>query len=125
MGACFSVYKNQGHGFSESVYQECMEIELSHCDIPYHSQTNLTLFYRGKALRHSYMPDLICFGKIIVELKAVKELMDEHRAQLLNYLKVSKLSLGLLINFGHYPNLQWQRLVSTPASETADDGLSF
>lgn len=113
MGACFSVYRDKGHGFVEPVYQDCMEIELTHLDIPFDAQRNLVLHYRDQALRHGYVPDLICFGKIIVELKAVKELNDEHRAQLLNYLKATDMKLGLLVNFGHHPALQWERIVLT------------
>jgi GxxExxY protein len=111
IGACFAVYNEKGHGFVEGVYQECMEIELSHCGIPYESQRELELSYRGQRLKHKYIPDFLCYGKIIVELKAVKEIADEHRAQVMNYLKASGLQLGLLINFGHHPGLQWQRIV--------------
>lgn len=113
IGCCMTVYKDKGHGFVEPVYQDCMEIELEHMEIPFISQVNLPLFYRGRALKHSYIPDLLCFGKIIVELKAVKSLVDEHRAQVLNYLKASGLQLGLIVNFGHYPGLEWERIVLT------------
>ena len=111
IGGCMAVYKDKGHGFVGPVYQDCMEIELEHLNIPFYSQINLPLFYRERALKHFYIPDLLCFGKIIVELKAVKILSDEHRAQVLNYLKASGMQLGLLVNFGHYPGLQWERLV--------------
>ena len=116
IGGCFTVYKDKGHGFVEPVYQDCMEIELNHLEIPFISQVNLPLSYRGKPLQHSYIPDLLCFGAIIVELKAVKVLADEPRAQVLNYLKASGLQLGLLVNFGHYPGLEWERLVLTQSS---------
>jgi GxxExxY protein len=113
IGGCLTVYKDKGHGFVEPVYQDCMEIELNHLEIPFNSQVNLPLSYRGRPLQHFYIPDLLCFGEIIVELKAVKFLADEHRAQVLNYLKASGLQLGLLVNFGHYPGLEWERLVLT------------
>jgi GxxExxY protein len=113
IGACMTVYKDKGHGFVEPVYQDCMEIELGYLNLPYESQVNIPLSYRGISLKHSYIPDLLCFGKIIVELKAVKILTDEHRAQVLNYLKASGLQLGLLVNFGHYPGLEWERIVLT------------
>lgn len=113
IGAWMTVYKDKGHGFVEPVYQDCMEIELKHLNIPYLAQVGLPLFYRAKPLKHSYIPDLLCFGEIIVELKAVKNLTDEHRAQVLNYLKASGLQLGLLVNFGHYPGLEWERIVLT------------
>jgi GxxExxY protein len=113
IGGCMTVYKDKGHGFVEPVYQDCMEIELEHLKVPFLSQVNLPLTYRQIALKHTYIPDLLCFGEIIVELKAVKQLADEHRAQVLNYLKASGLQLGLLVNFGHYPGLEWERIVLT------------
>ena len=77
--------------------------ELTKQQIPYISQPELELFYKGERLQQAYKPDLISYGLIIVELKAVKELCDEHRAQLHNYLKATGLQLGFLVNFGHYP----------------------
>jgi GxxExxY protein len=111
IGAAMEVYRDKGHGFAEPVYQECMEIELAHYRIPFRAQEEVRLTYREQPLKHTYVPDLICHGQIIVELKAVKELADEHRAQLLNYLKATGRPLGLLVNFGHHPGLQWERLV--------------
>jgi GxxExxY protein len=100
-----------GHGFVESVYQDCLEIELGLQSIPFDPQRQIKLEYKGRPLDDWFKPDLVCFDKIIVELKAVKELADEHRAQLLNYLKATGLKVGLLVNFGHYPGLQWERMV--------------
>jgi GxxExxY protein len=111
MGACFEVYKDKGAGFLESVYQECLEIELELCGIPFKPQAELELRYRGRLLRQKYIPDVICFDRIIIELKAVKALTDEHRAQVYNYLKATGLRLGLLVNFGHYPKLEYERIV--------------
>jgi GxxExxY protein len=113
IGGCFAVYNDKGHGFLEPVYQDCMEIELEHLSIPFDAQRELALSYRGRTLRRSYIPDFLCYDKIIVELKAVKELCDEHRAQVLNYLKATGLQLGLLINFGNQRGLQWERIIST------------
>ena len=113
IGACVSVHKEKGNGFAEPVYQDSLEIELEFLSIPYDRQRNYQLFHRERPLRHTYTPDLLCFDKIIVELKAVKCLTDEHRAQLLNYLKVTGLQLGLLVNFGSHPRLQWERIVLT------------
>ena len=110
-GACFEVYKEKGCGFLEAVYQECLEIELCLQEIPFVAQKKLSLNYKGRALKTGYAPDLICFDKIVVELKAVSELTDEHRAQLHNYLKATNLRLGLLVNFGHYPKIQIERIV--------------
>jgi GxxExxY protein len=111
MGACFEVYKEKGHGFVEPVYQECLELELAARGIPFDAQKPLTLTYKGTPLRHAYIPDLVCYGKIIAELKAVSALTNEHRAQVLNYLKATGLKLGLLVNFGHHPQLEYERPV--------------
>jgi len=111
IGACFEVYKDKGHGFLEAAFQECLEIELGLQSIPFATQTPLTLSYKGHLLKQHYLADLVCSGKIIVELKAVDKLADEHRSQLLNYLNASGYRLGLLVNFGHHPKLEWERLV--------------
>jgi GxxExxY protein len=111
MGACFEVYKETGSGFVEPVYQECLEIELGLQNIPFVPQARLKLAYKGRTLKQVYEPDFICFGKIIVEIKAVSELHPEHRAQVHNYLKATGYKVGLLINFGHYPQLQYERIV--------------
>lgn len=110
MGACFEVYKDKGCGFLEAVFQECLEMELADQQIPFVAKPVLRLSYKGRPLRQTYAPDLVCFGKIIVELKAVSTLADEHRAQVHNYLKATNLRLGLLINFGHFPKLESERI---------------
>ncbi|MBL7994649.1 GxxExxY protein [bacterium] len=111
LGAIFNVYKDKGCGFLEAVYQECLEIEFGIQKIPFESQKDLKLSYKSKILKQTYKPDFICYDKIIVELKAVSKIADEHRAQVLNYLNASGLKLGLLINFGHYPKLEYERIV--------------
>jgi GxxExxY protein len=113
MGGCFAVYKDKGCGFLEPVYQECMEIEFDYLKLPAVPQPQLALAYRGRTLRQTYRPDFICYGKIVLELKAVSALVDEHRAQVLNYLNATGFQLGLLVNFGHYPMLEWERIVNT------------
>ena len=113
MGACFEVYKDKGCGFVEPVYQECLSIELQHQGIPSIEQQQLDLFYREQKLTHIYKPDFVCFGKIIIEIKAVQSLVAEHRAQVMNYLKATGYALGLLVNFGHFPKLEYERIVST------------
>jgi GxxExxY protein len=110
-GAAYEVYKEIGCGFLEAVYQECLENEFSLQKISFSSQSELTLEYKGETLRQTYKPDFICYGKIIVEIKAVKEFTNEHQAQVLNYLKASGLELGLLINFGSYPKAETKRLI--------------
>ena len=111
VGACFAVYREMGCGFLEAVYQECLEMEFLAQDIPFTPQAQLTLSYKGKPLRQKYVPDFICFDKIILEIKAVSELTDLHRAQIQNYLQATGHKLGLLVNFGHYPKLQSERIV--------------
>jgi GxxExxY protein len=113
VGASFAVYKDKGCGFHEPVYQECLGIEFHHCKIPAIAMPGLTMEYRGQLLTQKFYPDYICFDRIVVELKAVTALTDEHRAQVLNYLKASKFQLGLLVNFGHYPKLQYERIANT------------
>jgi GxxExxY protein len=113
MGACFEVYNDKGCGFLEPVYQECLGIEFHHQRIPAISKPSLSLSYRGQTLTQTYAPDYICFEKIIVELKAASVLIDEHRAQLLNYLNATGFQLGLLVNFGHYPKLEYERRAKT------------
>lgn len=110
-GAVFEVYRELGCGFLEAVYQECLEGEFEKAGVIFASQQELVMMYKGKPLKQTFKPDIVCFGKIIVELKAVKELCDEHRAQIHNYLKVSGFELGLLVNFGHYPKVQIERVV--------------
>ena len=111
LAACFEVYKEQGCGFVEPVYQECLEIELKLREIPFLSQEELLLTYKGIPLDQRYKPDFICYNKIILEIKAVSHLMDEHRAQVHNYLKSTGYRLGLLVDFGHHPKLEYERIV--------------
>jgi GxxExxY protein len=109
-GAVFEVYREMGCGFLEAVYQECLEKELKKRGVPFVAQQELQLMYKGEPLRQTYKPDLICYGQIILELKAVKEIAPEHKAQVLNYLKATGMKLGLLVNFGTYPKATITRL---------------
>ena len=111
LGACFEVYREKGCGFLEAVFQECLELELASRGIPFRSHPVLQLEYKGRQLKQIYQPDLLCFGRIILELKAVSKLADEHRAQLHNYLCASRLRVGLLVNFGHHPLVEYERIV--------------
>lgn len=110
-GCVFEVYREMGSGFLESVYQECLEREFAMKGIPFEAQRRLSLSYKGDPLRQTYAPDLICHGKIIIELKTVKAILPEHQAQVLNYLKATGLRVGLLVNFGAYPKATIQRFV--------------
>jgi GxxExxY protein len=110
-GAIFEVYREMGGGFLEAVYQECLEREFDSRKIPYRRKVELTLSYKGEPLLKKHEADLICYDKIILELKAVKDVGNEHRAQLFNYLKATNLRLGLLVNFGHYPKATVERII--------------
>lgn len=114
VGACFEVCKEKGSGFLEAVYQECLAIEFAERGIPFIERPRLRLDYKKRELKQTYEPDFICFYEIIVEIKAVKQLADEHRAQAINYLKTTGKQLALLLNFGHYPKLEHERFVNQP-----------
>tara|TARA_Y100000588_G_C14012594_1_gene820643 strand:- start:518 stop:892 length:375 start_codon:yes stop_codon:yes gene_type:complete len=111
MGACFEVYQDKGSGFVEPVYQECLSMELELREIPFIEQVSLPLEYKGRRLKQTYKADFTCFDRIILEIKAASKLTDEHRAQIHNYLKATGYKLGMLVNFGHYPKVEWERIV--------------
>jgi GxxExxY protein len=111
IGACFEVYKEKGCGFLEAVYQECLAIEFALRGVPFEEHPTLSLAYKGRPLEQTYRPDFVCHDRIVVELKAVSALTDEHRAQLHNYLRASGLRVGLLANFGHCPKLEYERII--------------
>lgn len=110
-GACFEVYNAMGHGFLENIYQECLGIEFKERGIPFEEHPTLHLKYKNHVLNKTFVPDFICNQTVIVEIKAVSSLTDEHTAQVLSYLNVTGLSLGLLINFGHHPGLESKRII--------------
>jgi GxxExxY protein len=110
--ALFEVYREKGCGFTEPIYQECLEMELSLQDIPYDAQCRIPLTYKGRKLSHTFVPDTVCYDKIIIELKAVSALTDEHRSQIINYLKATGMKLGLLINFGAKDGVVIERFVN-------------
>lgn len=103
----------QGHGkwLPGPVYQECLEVELTAQGIEFVPQAELSLNYKGWRLKQVYIPDFICFKKIILEIKAVARLAPEHRAQVHNYLHATGYKLGILVNFGHYPKVESERIV--------------
>jgi GxxExxY protein len=111
IGACFAVYRDKGCGFLESVYHECLQIEQEFQRIPFLSTPPQTLQYRSRTLIQTFSPDFICYDKVILEIKAVSELCEEHRAQVLNYLSATDCKLGLLVNFGHYRGMEYERLL--------------
>jgi GxxExxY protein len=100
-----------GHGFLESVYQECLELEFAVRSIPFRPQVQMNLSYNGTVLRQKFQPDFLCDNRILLELKATSTIALEHEAQVVNYLRATGLNLGLLVNFGHFPALQVKRFV--------------
>ena len=109
-GAIYEVHNEMGSGFREEVYQQCLEREFDHRGMPFDAKKELRICYKGVPIEKTYIPDFFCYGKIIVEIKAVSELTKEHRAQLLNYLRLTKCKMGLLVNFASYPKAtveQW------------------
>jgi len=113
MAAAFEVYNEMGNGYTEDIYQESLEDELLDRKIPFLPQAELTIHYKGKPLRKKLRPDLMVFGDIIVELKAVSALTSEHEAQLFNYLKATGKPVGYLVNFGCREKLEWKRFART------------
>lgn len=111
VGAAMEVYNTLGPGFLEAVYQEALEIEMVTRAIPFVSQKKLRIEYKGQCLKKTYDPDFLVFDKVVVEIKAMDALTGKEQAQLLNYLKAVGMEVGLLINFGAYPDLEWKRMV--------------
>ena len=111
VGAAFKVYNNLGQGFLESVHQEALEIEFQRQCIPYERERLPRIQYDGVKLKQTYKADFVCYGTIIVELKAVSTLDDSHRAQVYNYLHATGYRLGLLLNFSRQDELENQRII--------------
>ena len=110
IGAAMEVHKEMGCGFLEGVYQEALEVEFGVQGIPYKAQPVVEILYKGKPLEKKYQPDFICFDDVIVEIKALEYLSGIEEAQIINYLNVTKLKVGLLINFGS-KSLEHKRFV--------------
>jgi len=110
-GCIYSVNRKLGTGFLEAVYQEALEIELRRRNIPFVSQQELEILYDGIPLTNKYIADIVCYEKIIIELKAVSKINNQHKAQLMNYMAVTGYKLGLLVNFNSFPKSEIVRLV--------------
>ena len=111
-GAIYEVYREMGNGFREEIYQQCLEREFSYRGIPFDAKKELQVFYKGEPIEKTYIPDFMCYDKIIVEIKAVSSLAKEHQVQLLNYLRLTKSKLGLLVNFASYPKVTVEQYVN-------------
>ena len=117
LGAAYEVHKVLKHGFLEAVYQSALEVELEVREIPFEAQAILPVFYKGKPLKKcDYRTDFLCYGEVLVEIKALGSLTNNERAQVMNYLKATQLQRALLINFGTY-SLQYERIVRSRQSE--------
>ena len=123
-GAIFEVYRAMGAGFLEAVYQECLGISLARHGIPFEPLKALRLSYFGQQLRQSYVADFVCFGQIIVELKALRAIAPEHRAQVVNYLRASEMKLGLLVNFGASPRVEIERFALSHSAHSASSAVA-
>ena len=111
IGAAMDVYYQLGRGFLEPVYQEALEIELRRRGIPFDPEHELIIYYKGQPLEKRYVPDVVCFGQIVAELKVCDRLTGKEESQILNYLKATNNHVGLLINFGSRGTLEWKRYV--------------
>lgn len=109
-GALFAVHNELGCGFLERVYQDALEVEFRLRNIPYEREKLIHVMYKGHPLGEPYRADFVCYGKVIIELKSVSEILDVHRAQIINYLKATKMKLGFLVNFGE-ESLNIERMV--------------
>jgi GxxExxY protein len=110
IGAAMEVHRELGHGFLEAVYQEALAVELSGRNIPFQREVPLLVKYKNQPLACAYKADLVCFGEILVELKAIEHLGNPEKAQVINYLNATGFTRALLFNFGS-PSLEYQRLV--------------
>ncbi|MBO4673565.1 MAG: GxxExxY protein [Bacteroidaceae bacterium] len=111
IGAALEVHKQLGCGFVEKVYQDALEIEFELRGIPFKREKHLPVFYKGKQIKHDFFVDFICYDKIIIECKAVSEILDIHKIQTLNYIKINNLRLGIIINFSNQ-SLEHKRIVN-------------
>ncbi len=110
-GAAMEVYYTLGAGFLEPIYQEALAIEFDARGIPNARESRLDMYYKGTKLSKTYCPDFICYGQVIVELKSAIRLTSVDESQIINYLRITGMHVGLLMNFGARPKLEWKRYV--------------
>ena len=111
LGAAFEVHRELGSGFLEAVYQEALALEFSLQNMPFQREVFLPICYKGECLRTVYRADFICFNCVVLEIKAKSELGEFEKAQIIHYLKATGFKLGLLVNFGHFPQIEYERIV--------------
>jgi len=110
IGCCMEVHNQLGGGFREAVYQEALELEFVDHDLPFEREKRMKIKYKGQVLKKNYFADFLCFNEVVIELKAVSELTNIHKGQLINYLKASEKRLGMLVNFGP-EKLEYKRFI--------------
>ena len=110
LGAAMEVHRELRNGLSEPVYQDAMEVEMTLRSIPFVREQQITVIYKGHQLASKYRADFVCYGDVIVELKALDRITDTERAQVINYLKATGYKVALLINFGA-KSLEYERIV--------------
>ncbi len=110
IGAAMEVHRELGSGFLEGVYQDALEIEFKQLQMEYIREQPVPVFYKGNKLGTPYRADFLCFGSVIVELKAIKGLSNNESAQVLHYLKATGMKRALLINFGT-AKLEYKRMI--------------
>jgi GxxExxY protein len=127
IGSAMEVHRHLGPGLLESVYQEALARELDERGVPFRREVELPIHYKGRLLPCSYRADFVCFDSVIVELKALNELSSREQAQVINYLKATRLPRTLLINFGA-SRLEYKRLILSshlcPSASSADSSSS-
>ena len=112
VGAAMEVSNELGNGFLEAVYQEALGMEFTQRRVPYTAQQRIRISYKNTTLKKEYIADYVCFGQVIVEIKAIRAVTRIEEAQLLNYLKATGFPVGVLINFGT-PKMEWKRYANT------------
>lgn len=120
VGAAMSLYNEIGNGYSEPVYQECLSIICSEQGIPWEREKPLNMYFHGVKLEKTYKADFVCFENIIIELKAVSELLSEHRAQLFNYMRITHCYFGVIINFGEKGRLHAEKYIFNESTNLFD-----